>query len=167
MGRSEGPPGTGTVTPPMDRSPSPASTAGQSMVGTLLAIGLLLAMITAGLTLMAATEARHVPKADLLVQPLESRRCPDDVRSEAEVPSDRSCFTLAVENVGDARALARCEITAQPSGAEVRFAANDLSVYSPGVAAGDIDPLLITVDGGGRDADAIGGECRLVPPPGD
>jgi hypothetical protein len=149
----------------MDRPLSPASSAGRSLVGTLLAVGLLLAMITTGLTLMAATEARHVPTARFPAAELERQRCPDDVRTAADVPSNRTCMTLTVHNAGDADGTARCEISDEPAGAEARFAANDVHIYSTAIDAGDTRRLPIYVDGGGKNADQIGGTCDLVPPP--
>ena len=149
----------------MDRpSPSPGSVAGQSLVGTLLALGLLLAMITTGLTLMAATEARHVPAAELRIDPLVERRCPPDVLDEDGASSRRTCLTMTVHNDGTAEALTRCEITDVPSGAEARFHANHVHVYSPRIAAGGLAPLLIHVDGIGKDAPTIGATCDVVPP---
>ena len=150
----------------MDRpSPSPGSTAGQSLVSTLLAIGLLLAMITTGLTLMAATEARRVPAAELRIDPLAEQRCPSAVIDEADAPSKRACLALGVHNVGAADGIARCEITGVPAGAEARFHANHVHVYASEIAADDTESLLIHVDGAGKDAVLIGGTCDIVPPP--
>ncbi len=149
----------------MDRpSPSPGSVAGQSLVGTLLALGLLLAMVTTGLTLMAATEARHVPVAELRVDPLAERRCPPDVLDEDGASSKRACLTLTVHNVGTAEALARCEIIGVPSGAEARFHANHVHVYAPTIAAGAVASLLVHVDGAGKDAPTMAAACDVVAP---
>jgi hypothetical protein len=148
----------------MDRPfPSPGSVAGQSLVGTLLALGLLLAMITTGLTLMAATEARHVPVAELQVDPLVERRCPVDVLAEDGASSKRVCLTLNVQNVGAVEALTRCEITGVPSGMEARFHANHVHVYSPRIAAGAAESLLVHIDGAGTNA-PIGATCDVVSP---
>lgn len=149
----------------MDRpSPSPGSVAGQSLVGTLLALGLLLAMITTGLTLMAATEARHVPVAELRVDPLVARRCPSDVLDEDGASGKRACFTLSVHNVGAAEGVAECKLIGVPAGTEAKFHANHVHVYSPTIAAGGVASLLVHVDGAGTDAPAIGATCPLVAP---
>ena len=149
----------------MDRpSPSPGSVAGQSLVGTLLALGLLLAMVTTGLTLMAATEARHVPAAELRIDPLAERRCPPDVLDEDGASSKRACLTLTVHNVGAAEGVAECELIGVPAGAEARFHTNHVHVYAPTIAAGEVASLLVHVDGAGKDALAMDATCPLVAP---
>jgi hypothetical protein len=146
----------------MERPASPI--AGQSLVGTLIAAGVLLAMITAGFTLMAATRAVHESVAMLSADPLAARRCPDDVRAGAE---GRTCAVLTVHNVGDAQGTARCEVVDVPVGASAVFAGNGIHVFSTDIAGGDVEQLLITIDGGGRRAAGIGGTCELIPPPQD
>ena len=151
----------------MDRpSPSSGSAAGQSLVGTLLAFGLLLAMITAGVTLATATEARFAPTADLRTgtHPLATD-CPRAVLHEAEHPAERSCVALTLANVGDSEGTAHCQITDVPDGAEARFVENGISVLSLTIADHATKKLLIRVDGAGKHASELGGVCDLVPPP--
>jgi hypothetical protein len=149
----------------MDRpSPSPGSTAGHSLVGTLIAFGLLLGMIMLGLSLAAATEARYIPSAKLSGDALEARRCPANVLEDAPNASKRTCMTLTVHNDGDAAGTATCRIIDEPANAEARFE-NGFSVYSIEIPAGSVDPLLIRVDGGGKNATAgVATTCDLVPP---
>jgi hypothetical protein len=149
----------------MDRpSPSPGSTAGQSLVGTLIAFGLLLGMIMLGVSLAAATEARYTPTASLTSDLVAEKDCPANVLDEAPNPARRTCMTLTVVNDGDSSGTARCEITKEPSDAEARFNADGFSVYSFEIAAGAVEPLLIRVDGGGKRATELAGSCDLVPP---
>ena len=64
MGRCPGPTRPGSVAAPMPRSRlDRSSDAGNSLVGTLLALGLLLAMVTGGHRAMATTEGRPEPAA--------------------------------------------------------------------------------------------------------
>lgn len=146
-------------------SPSPGSTVGHSLVGTLIAVGLFLVMVTVGISLMTATEAQHVPAAELQLDEIEARECPADVRAEAEIPAARACMNLTLHNVGDAEGIARCEITGEPAGAEARFEASGFHVNSTEIPGGGVRPLLIRVDGAGKAADQIAVTCDLVPPP--
>ena len=149
----------------MDRpSPSPGSSAGQSLVGTLLAIGALLAMVTTGFTLAAATEARVVPAARIAPALLEQRECPARVLDDAEDPSSRTCHSLTVVNEGDAAGVVTCTISAAPEGATARFDANGVHVYSFEIDANETRTPLIRVDGGGAHAQGLAGTCELVPP---
>ena len=145
-------------------SPSLTSATGASLVGTLLAVGLLLIMMTVGVTLLASTEARNVPLAELQAEPLQALACPAEVRLAAEIPSERSCMSLVVRNVGDAEGLARCELTGQPAGTEARFDANSVHVYTSRIGAGNTEELLVRVDGSGGDTDQLTGACDLVVP---
>ena len=142
-------------------SPSLGSAAGQSLVGTLIGAGLLLAMITTGITLVAATDARHVPAAQLRADSPVSRHCPSAVLEDAEVPSKRACLTLVVHNDGDATGTATCTISEAPPGTV--FQANGIHVFSTEVEAGAAEPLLIHVDGAGR-RPSVAGTCTLPTP---
>ncbi len=136
------------------------SAAGQSLVGTLIGAGLLLAMITTGLTLMAATDARHVPAALLRAESPAARPCPAAVLDDAKVPSERACLSLVVHNDGDATGTATCTITEAPPGTV--FQVNGVHVYSTDVEAGAAEPLLVRVDGAGRHP-SVAGTCTLPP----
>ena len=150
----------------MDRpSPSLSSATGASLVGTLVAVGMLLIMITVGLTLMASTESSDVAAAELMAEPLQSLPCPAEVRLEAEIPSERACMSLVVRNVGEADGLARCELTGQLAGTEARFDANDVHVYTSEIGSGDTQELLVRIDGRGGDGEQLAGACDLVAPP--
>jgi hypothetical protein len=146
-------------------SPSPGSTAGQSLVGTLLAIGALLAMVTTGFTLAAATEARFVLTARVAAPELEQRDCPAHVLQETEDPSSRTCHVLTVVNDGDAAGVVRCEITDAPEDSIARFDHNGVSVYSFDIDAHETRTPLIRVDDGGAHAAGLAGTCTLVPIP--
>jgi hypothetical protein len=139
-------------------SPSLGSAAGQSLVGTLIGAGLLLAMITTGVTLVAATDARHVPAAHLRVDSPVARPCPSAVLDDAKVASERACLTLVVHNDGDATGTATCTISDAPPATV--FQANGIHVFSTEVEAGAAEPLLIRVDGAGRHPSAAA-SCAL------
>jgi hypothetical protein len=142
-------------------SPSLGSAAGQSLVGTLIGAGLLLAMITTGLTLVAATDARHVPAAQFHVETPVSRPCPAAVLDDARAPSKRACLTLVVHNDGDADGTAICTIGDAPPATV--FQANGIHVFSTELEAGAAEPLLIRVDGAGRHP-SVAGTCTLPTP---
>ena len=146
-------------------SPSLGSATGASLVGTLLAVGALLIMVTVGLTLMASTQSRDLAAAELLAEPLQSLPCPTGVRLEAEIPSERACMSLLVRNVGEADGLARCELTGQLAGTEARFDANDVHVYTSEIGPGDTEELLVRVDGRRGATEQLAGTCNLVTPP--
>ena len=149
-----------SVSPMQRPSPSLGSAAGQSLVGTLIGAGLLLAMITTGLTLMAATDARHVPAALLRAESPAARPCPTAVLDDAKVPSERACLSLVVHNDGDATGTATCTITEAPPGTV--FQVNGVHVYSTDVEAGAAVPLLVRVDRAGRHP-SVAGTCTLPP----
>jgi hypothetical protein len=150
----------------MDRpSPSPNSSAGESLVGTLVRMGLLLVMIAAGVALLGATRARVVPVAEIRTGLVSTTPCPAEVRDEEGASPTRTCMNLAVQNRGEAAGLATCSISDLTPGAVALFAANDAHVYSTNVEPGATEELLVRVDGGGEAATPLVVDCGVVAPP--
>ena len=145
------------------------SAARASLIGTLLAVGLMLAMLTAGVTLIATTQSEIVPTAHISAGLLHGASCPASLRHESarhdhgSAPS-RFCQSLAVENRGSAAGLAVCTI-GEIRGIEPRFIANGSSVYSAEIGAHSTENFLLRVDdlrgeGAGKDAVPLVIGCR-------
>jgi hypothetical protein len=151
----------------MDRpSPSPASPTGESLVGTLLRLGLLLVMIAAGVAILGATQPRAVPVAEIRAGLVSTTPCPAEVRDEEGASPTRTCMNLAVQNRGRAAGLATCTISDLTPGAVALFAANDAHVYTTNVEPGATEELLVRVDGTGEDATPLVVDCGVARPPG-
>jgi hypothetical protein len=151
----------------MDRpSPSPASPTGESLVGTLLRLGLLLVMIAAGVAMLGATRARVEPVAEIRAGLVSTTPCPAEVRDQEGASPTRTCMNLAVQNRGRAAGLATCTISDLTPGAVARFAANDAHVYTTNVEPGATEELLVRVDGTGEDATPLVVDCGVARPPG-
>jgi hypothetical protein len=151
----------------MDRpSPSPASPTGESLVGTLLRLGLLLVMIAAGVAMLGATRARVEPVAEIRAGLVSTTPCPAEVRDQEGASPTRTCMNLAVQNRGRAAGLATCTISDLTPGAVALFAANDAHVYTTNVEPGATEELLVRVDGTGEDATPLVVDCGVARPPG-
>jgi hypothetical protein len=147
-------------------SPSPASQTGESLVGTLLRLGLLLVMIAAGVAMLSTTQARVVPVAEIRTGLVSTTPCPAEVRDREGASPTRTCMNLAVQNRGRAAGLATCTISDLTPGAVALFAANDAHIYTTNVEPGATEELLVQVDGGGENATPLVVDCGAVGPPG-
>jgi hypothetical protein len=146
-------------------SPSPTSPTGESLVGTLVRLGLLLVMIAAGVALLGSTQARVMPVAEISAGLVSSTPCPAEVRDQEGASPTRTCMNLAVQNRGRAAGLATCSISDLTPGAVALFAANDAHVYTTKVEPGATEELLVRVDGGGETATPLVVDCGVVAPP--
>jgi hypothetical protein len=143
-------------------SRSPASPIGESLVGTLLALGLLLVMIVGGVALVSTTQARVVPVAEIRTGPVTTTSCPPEVRDQEGASPTRTCMNLAVQNLGQAAGLATCTIADLTPDVTARFAVNDGHIYSTNVEPGATEELLVWVDGDGENATPLVVDCRAV-----
>jgi hypothetical protein len=146
-------------------SRSPASPTGDSLVGTLLGLGLLLVMIAAGVALISTTQAQVVPVAEIRTGSVTTTPCPPEVSDEQGASPTRTCMNLAVENLGQAAGLATCTISDLVPDVVARFAANDAHVYSTNVEAGATEELLVRLDGAGETPAPLVVDCRAVAAP--
>lgn len=145
----------------MDRpSLSPASSAGDSLVGTLLGVGLMLVLIAVGVALLSTTQRRDVPVAEISTGPATTTPCPPEVRDQEGASPDRRCVNLAVRNLGQAAGLATCTIDDLTPGVVSRFAANGAHVASTNVEPGATVELLVRVDGPAGSAGPLVVDCR-------
>jgi hypothetical protein len=146
--------------PRLDRS----SDAGNSLVGTLLALGLLLAMVTGGIALLVSTESRTVPTAEIRLGAIAFQPCPARITKVAE-DGTVHCAGLPVLNSGQAQGLARCSLFDGTHGIAV-FDTNGTHVGSIELAPGQTDELLMRIEGAQKPTLPIA-ECASVPPPAD
>jgi hypothetical protein len=141
--------------PPLDRS----SAAGDSLVGTLLALGLLLAMVTTGVALMASTQGRPGTAAEIRIGPIVFEPCPPAPNSQDATAL--RCAGVPVLNSGGTDGLARCTLTDGARGVAV-FDGNGAHVSSIELAAGATGSLLIRIEGAQKPTLPIV-ECASVP----
>ena len=141
--------------PPLDRS----SAAGDSLVGTLLALGLLLAMVTTGVALMASTQGRPGPAAEIRISTIAFEPCPPAPNSQHA--ATLRCAGVPVLNSGGTGGLARCTLTDGARGVAV-FDGNGTHVSSTELAPGATDLLIIRIEGAQRPTLPIV-ECTSVP----
>lgn len=146
-------------------SRSPASPTGDSLVGTLLGLGLLLVMIAAGIALLSSTQGRDVPAAEIRTGPSTTTPCPVEVLDEVGASPTRTCMNLAVENLGGAAALVTCTIADLTPGVVARFAVSGGNTYRTNVEPGATEELLVRIDGAGERAAPLGVDCGVVAPP--
>lgn len=145
-------------------SRSPGSPTGDSLVGTLLGLGLLLVMIAAGIALVSTTQARVVPVAEIRTGPATTTPCPPEVRDQDGASSTRTCMNLAVQNLGQAAGVATCTISDLTPGVVARFAVNGAHTYSTNVEPGATEELLVRMDGAGENATPLVVDCRAAAP---
>jgi hypothetical protein len=151
----------GSVTPLMGRpARSPASPTGDSLVGTLLGLGLLLVMVAVAVALLSTTQGRVVPVAEIRTGPATTTPCPPEVQDQQGASTSRTCMNLAVRNLGQAAGLATCTIADLTPGVVARFAVNDAHVYSTNVEPGATEELLVRIDGDGETATPLVVDCR-------
>jgi hypothetical protein len=141
---------------PIDRR----SDAGNSLVGTLLALGLLLAMVAGGIALMVSTESQTVAAAEIRIGPIATRPCPDRI-TKASPDGTVHCAGLPVLNSGQAQGLAHCMLFDGTSGTAV-FDTNGTHVGSIELAPGQTDELLVRIEGAKKPTLPIA-ECNSVP----
>jgi len=141
--------------PPLDRR----SFAGNSLVGTLLALGLLVAMVTGGVALVVSTESRTVAAAEIRIGPIAPRPCPKSSPHAADDPTVH-CAGLPVLNSGEAQGLAHCILYDGTSGTAVFD--NGTHVGSIELAPGQTDELLVRIEGTKKPTLPIA-ECSSVP----
>jgi hypothetical protein len=142
--------------PRLDRS----SHAGNSLIGTLLALGLLLAMVTGGIALVVSTESQTVPGAEIRIGPVAFQPCPTRI-TKASADGTVRCAGLPVLNSGQAQGLAHCTLFDGTSGTAV-FDTNGTHVGSIELAPGQTDELLVRIEGAKKPTLPIA-ECSSVP----
>jgi hypothetical protein len=148
----------------MDRSfASPTSPAGDSLVGTLLGLGLLLVLVAVGVALLSSTQARVAPVAEIRTGPATTTECPPEILDQQGASTGRTCMNLTVQNVGRAAGLATCTIADLTPGVVARFAVSDGHVYSTNVEPGATEQLLVRIDGDGTAATPLVVDCRAAP----
>jgi hypothetical protein len=136
------------------------SDAGNSLVGTLLGLGLLVAMVAGGIALMVSTESRTVAAAEIRIGPIASRPCPDRI-TEASPDGTVHCAGLPVLNSGQAQGLAHCSLFDGTHGIAV-FDTNGTHVGTIELAPGQTDEMLILIEGAQKPTLPIA-ECSSVP----
>ena len=136
------------------------SDAGNSLAGTLLALGLLVAMVTGGIALMVSTESQTVSAAEIRIGPIALQPCPDRI-SKAADDGTVHCAGLPVLNSGQAQGLAHCTLFDGTSGTAV-FDTNGTHVGSIELAPGQTDELLVRIEGAKNPTLPIA-ECSSVP----
>ncbi|MBA3691195.1 MAG: hypothetical protein H0W82_07265 [Actinobacteria bacterium] len=141
---------------------APTSATGDSLVGTLLGLGLMLVMVAAGVALVTGTQALVVPIARIQTGPATSTPCPPTVRDEQGASETRTCMNLVVQNLGDAAGTASCTISDLTPGVESRFAANGAHITSTNVQPGATEELLVRIDGAGDSASPLVVDCGAV-----
>ncbi len=146
--------------PRLDRS----SDAGNSLVGTLLGLGLLLAMVTGGIALMVSTESQPEPAAAIRLGPIAFQPCPARI-TQAGAEGTVHCAGLPVLNTGQAQGLAHCTLFDGTRGTAV-FDTNGTHVGSIELAPGQTDELLVRIEGAEKPTLPIA-ECASVPLPTD
>lgn len=147
------------------RSRSLSSSTGDSLVGTLLGLGLLLVMVAAGIALVGSTQARVVLVAEIRAGLVTTTPCPPEVLDEVGASPARTCVHLAVQNRGEAAGVATCTITDLTPGVVSRFAINGAHIYSTNVEAGATEELLVRIDGAGEKAAPLVVDCGAAPTP--
>jgi hypothetical protein len=143
--------------PRLDRS----SAAGNSLVGTLLALGLLLAMVTGGIALMVSTEGRTEPVAEIRLGPIAFEPCPAMVTQASADATTLRCAGVPVLNTGQAQGLARCMLFDGARGSAT-FDTNGTHVGSIEVAPGTTEELLVRIEGEQNPTLPVA-ECSSVP----
>ena len=145
----------------MSRSPlDRRSDAGNSLVGTLLPLALLVAMVTGGIALMVSTESHTPPPAaEIRIGPIALQECP--TRMHAGADGTVHCAGLPVLNSGQAQGLAHCTLFDGTSGTAV-FDMSGTQVGSIALAPGQTDELLIRIEGAKKPTLPIA-ECSSVP----
>jgi hypothetical protein len=145
----------------MSRSPlDRRSDAGNSLVGTLLPLALLVAMVTGGIALMVSTESHTPPPAaEIRIGPIALQECP--TRAHAGADGTVHCAGLPVLNSGQAKGLAHCTLFDGTSGTAV-FDMSGTQVGSIALAPGQTDELLIRIEGAKKPTLPIA-ECSSVP----
>lgn len=135
------------------------SDAGNSLVGTLLALGLLVAMVTGGIALMVSTESQTVAAAEIRIGPIAPRPCP---KSSTHAADDATvhCAGLPVLNSGEAKGLAHCSLFDGTNGIAVFD--NGTHVGSIELAPGQTDELLVWIEGAKKPTLPIA-ECSSDP----
>src|SRR4051812_48700569 len=94
------------------------SHAGNSLVGTLLPLALLVAMATGGIALMVSTESHTPPPAaEIRIGPIALQECP--TRMNAGADRTVHCAGLPVLNSGQAQGVAHCTLFDGTSGTAV------------------------------------------------
>ena len=137
-----------------------SSDAGNSLVGTLLGLGLLLAMVAGGIALMVSTESQTVAAAEIRIGPIAPRPCPDKTTKAASPDDTVHCAGLPVLNSGEAQGLAHCTLFDGTSGTAVFD--NGTHVGSIELAPGQTDELLVWIEGAKKPTLPIA-ECSSVP----
>ena len=145
--------------PPLDRR----SDAGNSLVGTLLALGLLLAMVAAGIALMASTQGRPEPVAEMRMAPIAFARCPASVTDPSGKDTTLRCAQVSVLNTGQAAGLARCMLFDGARGTAT-FELTGTHVDSFDLAPGATQELLVRIDDD-KDPTLPVVECGAAAPP--
>ena len=138
----------------------PSSPAGNSLVGTLLALGLLLAMVTGGIALMVSTESQTEPAAEIRLGAVAFQPCPARI-TQASADGTVHCAGLPVLNAGQAQGLARCTLFDGARGTAV-FDTNGTHIGSIELAPGQTDELLVRIEGAQKPTLPIA-ECTSVP----
>ena len=136
------------------------SDAGNSLVGTLLALGLLVAMVTGGIALMVSTQSQAVSAAEIRIGPIAPRPCPKSPTHADDDDDTVHCAGLPVLNSGQAQGLAHCTLFDGTSGTAVFD--NGTHVGSVELAPGQTDELLIRIEGAKKPTLPIA-ECSSVP----
>ena len=136
------------------------SDAGNSLVGTLLALGLLVAMVTGGIALMVSTQSQAVSAAEIRIGPVAFQPCPTRI-TKASADGTVRCAGLPVLNSGQAQGLAHCMLFDGTSGTAV-FDTNGTHVGSIELAPGQTDELLVRIEGAKKPTLPIA-ECSSVP----
>ena len=145
---------------PLDRR----SDAGNSLVGTLLALGLLLAMVTAGIALMATTQGRPEP-AEIRMASIAFAPCPASVTDTAGKAATLRCALVPVLNTGEAAGLARCMLFDGTRGTAT-FEVTGTHVDSFDLAPGPPQELLVLIEDDKNPTLPVV-ECGSAPLPGD
>ena len=117
-----------------------------SMVGTLLALGLLLTMVTGGVALIASTEGRPDAVARIAYSDPTFQACPAALRQSTPDPAALRCANVSVVNEGTTEGIARCLLTDGVKG-EARFGLEGLHVFSVEMAPGATEELLVRIEG--------------------
>jgi hypothetical protein len=143
--------------PQLDRS----SAAGDSLVGTLLALGLLLAMVTTGVALMASTQGRPETAAQIRIGTIAFQPCPTAVTDAAQDAATLRCAGVSVSNSGEADGLARCSLLDGARGVAI-FDGNGTHVTSVVMSPGATNELLVRIEGA-HDPTLPMVECTTVP----
>jgi hypothetical protein len=159
-----GAPGPDSVPPPM-RAPlvERVTPVAGSMVGTLLALGLLLAMVTAGIALVASTEGRPDTTAEIRYRDPAFQPCPASLRRTTPDPATLRCASVPVTNEGLGEGIARCLLTDGVRG-EARFGLEGIHIHTVELAPGATEELLVRIEGA-REPSLPLVTCTSEPPP--